>query len=175
VRGVVIEVLPASVATDRGQPRTEDYHQNGYENHPTYDYLCRKQALKLCLMWNHGLVVRQDTSGACAEFSPLRLAEPHRTCRPLVKGCEGNLLREENTGHLLREGGVRRAGRILREGTISSLGGLLLQLEGRRRYTNLFSDYDSNLLNVDIRISYPITNTTTPLYSNKTVLRQWRL
>ena len=50
--------------------RTEDYHQNGYENHPTYDYLPRDQALDETDVEPMPSRTTGHLWGSDAEFSP---------------------------------------------------------------------------------------------------------
>jgi len=102
----------------RSHIRTEDYHQTGYQNHPTTRYSCRER--------DPSSLQRLEVSGIVAYFvdrTPLvRMqsfhAEPTRTdqqsgsiakqpARHLLRGSTGRLLRD-GPGHLLREG--RRPG-----------------------------------------------------------------
>ena len=53
---VVVAALAWVDCAVRLRPRrTEDYHQNGYENHPTITYSCRDRGLKRHTTLNFGL------------------------------------------------------------------------------------------------------------------------
>ena len=65
-----VDGLATCPPPERRHYRTEDHHQNGDQNHPTYEYSCREQAPSDAGVEPVPICTTGHLWGSDAEFSP---------------------------------------------------------------------------------------------------------